>query len=198
MKLSYKRTFFVGLAFFLITMFWQCYDTIIPKIMTDKFGMSQTLSGAFMALDNVFALFLLPLFGSLSDRSKSKRGRRTPFILIGTLISCVLFVGLSFADNWQLTKISAVADTDSKAALTELYNADLGDTSKKIKDAFPDEEDFTALTMYDTEGKLSEDYSNYVIPARQAYAWRQTMNNPAPLILFIVLLLFLKQLLLSR
>ena len=56
MKLNYKRTIFVGFAFFLITAFWQAYDTIIPKILTDKFGLAQTLSGAIMALDNIFAL----------------------------------------------------------------------------------------------------------------------------------------------
>ena len=79
MKLNYKRTIFVGFAFFLICAFWQAYDTIIPKILTDKFGMSQTLSGVIMAADNVLALFLLPLFGTISDKCKSRRGRRTPF-----------------------------------------------------------------------------------------------------------------------
>ena len=63
MKLNYKKTVFVGFAFFLISAFWQAYDTIIPKILTDKFGMSQSLSGVIMAADNVLALFLLPLFG---------------------------------------------------------------------------------------------------------------------------------------
>ena len=60
MKLNYKRTIFVGFAFFLICTFWQAYDTIIPKILTDKFGMSQAASGVVMALDNVLAIFLLP------------------------------------------------------------------------------------------------------------------------------------------
>ena len=81
MKLSYKRTILVGFAFFLICTFWQAYDTIIPKILTDKFGMSQAYSGIIMAIDNVLALFMLPLFGSLSDKCKSPMGRRTPFIL---------------------------------------------------------------------------------------------------------------------
>lgn len=61
MKLNYKRTLFVGFAFFLICAFWQAYDNIIPKILTDKFGMSQMWSGVIMALDNVLAVFLLPL-----------------------------------------------------------------------------------------------------------------------------------------
>ena len=85
MKLKYKRIICVGFAFFLISEFWQAYDTIIPKILTDKFGLNQTISGAVMALDNILALFMLPLFGTLSDKCKSKHGKRTPFILIGTL-----------------------------------------------------------------------------------------------------------------
>lgn len=84
MKLNYKRTVMVGFAFFLICSFWQAYDNTIPLILTNKFGMSQTWSGVIMALDNVLALFLLPLFGHISDKCTSRHGRRTPFIVIGT------------------------------------------------------------------------------------------------------------------
>ena len=60
-KLNVKRTVFVGFAFFLIMAFWQAYDAIMPLMLINKFGMSQTLSGAIMALDNVLAVFLLLL-----------------------------------------------------------------------------------------------------------------------------------------
>ena len=63
MKLNYKRTILVGFAFFLICAFWQAYDNTVPLILTNKFGMSQTWSGVIMAMDNVLALFLLPLLG---------------------------------------------------------------------------------------------------------------------------------------
>ena len=106
MKLNYRRTLLVGFAFFLICAFWQAYDNIIPKILTDKFGLPQVWSGFVMALDNLLAIFLLPLFGSISDRCKSRLGRRTPFILIGTLVAAIAFVGLSIADNMQLLAIS--------------------------------------------------------------------------------------------
>ena len=89
MKLNYKRTILVGFAFFLISAFWQAYDSIIPKILTDKFGMSQASSGIIMALDNVLALFMLPLFGALSDKCRSKKGKRTPFITIGTIFAAI-------------------------------------------------------------------------------------------------------------
>ena len=92
MKLNYKRTILVGFAFFLISAFWQAYDKTVPMLMTYKFEMKQTMSGLIMALDNVLAVFLLPLFGALSDKSKSRFGKRTPFILIGTICAIISFI----------------------------------------------------------------------------------------------------------
>ena len=92
MKLDYKKTILVGFAFFLISAFWQAYDKTIPLLMTYKFGMNQTESGIIMALDNVLAVFLLPLFGALSDKNKSKYGKRTPFIFIGTICAIISFI----------------------------------------------------------------------------------------------------------
>ena len=68
MKLNYKRVLFVGMAFFLISAFWQAYDAIVPLILTNHFGLPQTVSGTVMSIDNVLAVFMLPLFGALSDR----------------------------------------------------------------------------------------------------------------------------------
>lgn len=123
MKLNYKRTFYVGFAFFLISAFWQAYDTTIPLILTNKFGLSQAWSGVLMALDNVLALFLLPLFGALSDRVHTRLGRRTPFILCGTLVAAAAFVGLSLVDGAQLRNISAISQIDDPAALTAIYQS---------------------------------------------------------------------------
>lgn len=111
----------VGFAFFLICAFWQAYDNTVPLILTNKFGMSQTWSGVIMALDNVLALFLLPLFGHISDKCTSRRGRRTPFIVIGTLIAAVALVCLSFVDNAQLKNLRSVSAIDDPAALTAIY-----------------------------------------------------------------------------
>lgn len=102
MKLNYKRTVLVGFAFFLICAFWQAYDTIIPLLLKNKFGMTELPSGIIMSLDNVFAAVLLPFFGRLSDRCGSRLGRRTPFILFGTLLASVAFVLLGFANSLPL------------------------------------------------------------------------------------------------
>lgn len=99
MKLNYKRVICVGFAFFLITAFWQAYDKTIPLILTYKFNMNQTLSGLIMAFDNVLAVFLLPLFGVLSDKTNSRLGKRTVFILFGTILAVVSFVFLPLIGN---------------------------------------------------------------------------------------------------
>ena len=107
MKLNYKRVILVGMAFFLISAFWQAYDAIIPLILTNHFGLPQTASGAVMSIDNILAVFMLPLFGTLSDKVNTKMGKRTPFILIGTLIATVSFVALTLIDNYQLAQVVA-------------------------------------------------------------------------------------------
>ncbi len=117
MKLNYKRVLLVGMAFFLICTFWQAYDAIIPITLTNKFGMKQSVSGVVMALDNILALFLLPFFGNLSDKCKSKHGKRTPFIFIGTLLAVTFFILLTFVDNAQLKNMEAGASNVFMLAL---------------------------------------------------------------------------------
>ena len=94
MKLDTKRTVLVGFAFLSICAFWQMYDNLVPKILTETFGIGESISGVIMASDNVLALFLLPLFGGLSDKCTSKLGRRRPFILFGTLAAVALMMAL--------------------------------------------------------------------------------------------------------
>ena len=93
-KLNNKRTILIGFAFLSISAFWQMYDTIIPLILRDTFGVGDATAGWIMALDNVFALFMLPLFGKLSD----KVGRRMPFIVGGTCAAVILNMLLSLAN----------------------------------------------------------------------------------------------------
>ncbi len=111
LKLNYKRTFLIGFAFFGILLLWQVYDSWCPTFLTDIFarrmyGLSsaelkasapdkilnvQWIVGIIMACDNLAALVLLPLFGSLSDRTRTPIGKRMPYILVGTFVSAVAF-----------------------------------------------------------------------------------------------------------
>ena len=82
MKLNYRRTFFVGLAFLSISAFWQMYDNIVPLILQNTFCLNESVIGALMAVDNVLAVFLLPVIGTFSDNVDTRLGRRTPFIIL--------------------------------------------------------------------------------------------------------------------
>ena len=77
-KLNYKRTFIIGFAFFGILLLWQVYDSWCTPILTElfktKLGIAderkvQYLVGIMMAIDNLAALILLPIFGRLSDKT---------------------------------------------------------------------------------------------------------------------------------
>ncbi len=94
MKLNTKRTILIGFAFMSICAFWQFYDNEIPKILKYTFNLGETLTGVVMALDNVLALFLLPLFGTISDKTETKFGKRMPFIIVGTILSTILLTVL--------------------------------------------------------------------------------------------------------
>ncbi len=99
MKLNNKRTILVGLAFLSICSFWQMYDNVIPLILTKTFKLHETFSGAIMAADNILALFLLPFFGALSDKTTTRLGKRTPYIIGGTAAAVILLNILPVLDN---------------------------------------------------------------------------------------------------
>ena len=205
MKLNNKRTILVGFAFFLICAFWQIYDVTIAMTLTSKFGLSQTVSGMVMALDNILALFMLPLFGGISDRCKSKSGRRTPFIRTGTILAVVFLMLLSFADNAQLKNIERYSKVNDPATMEMIYDEQKDATLQtpegvqyKLADLYTREE-FAQLT---TDSKTTELnrfgrevevnlYTRHVVPARQACAAAVTAENPATVVIFLGILLLL-------
>ena len=205
MKLSYKRTVFVGFAFFLICAFWQIYDATIAMTLTNKFGFSQTASGVVMALDNILALFMLPLFGVISDKHKGKSGRRTPFIRTGTILAVVFLMLLSFADNAQLKDIERYSKVTDSATMERIY-----DEQKDHLLTTPEGEDYRLSDLYTKEqfAALRTDsvvkeinafgrevnvkvYPKYVVPARQACVAAVTSENPMNVVLFLGILLIL-------
>lgn len=205
MKLNTKRTVLVGFAFFLICAFWQIYDVTIAMTLTSKFGMSQTASGVVMALDNILALFMLPLFGGISDRHKGKSGRRTPFIRNGTIVAVCCLLLLSFADNAQLKKIDAYSKVNDVATMELIY-----DEQKDAVLHTPEGESFSLSDLYTreefaqltTDSKITEVnsfgrevevnvYTRYVVPARQACAAAVSSENPMNLVVFLGILLLL-------
>lgn len=92
MKLNNKRTVLVGLGFFTICTFWQLYNNVIPLMLKQTFDLNEAVAGVIMGADNMLALFMLPLFGMLSDKTNTKLGKRMPYVLVGTALSVVMMV----------------------------------------------------------------------------------------------------------
>ena len=218
MKLDYKKVFYVGLAFFIISIFWQTYDSIITKILIDKFGLNQTWSGVVMALDNVLALFMLPLFGAISDKTNHKLGRRTPFIIVGTVVAAFAFIGLSFTDNIQTARIQETDIIEKYEWITEssdnlrqepLYWTAIitemqidreamrlsGDISQKAYDRYRESVYQPMVDLLDDNGTETLDQielsylDGYYHRYLSEVAWQVTAENPVNFIVFVGVLL---------
>ena len=197
MKLNYKKTIFVGLAFMLISMFWQSYDNLIGKILIDKFGLNQFWSGFVMALDNMFALFMLPLFGALSDKTNSKRGRRTPYIIVGTVVAAFALVGLSFIDTIQTKRVQTETQIIEEYDTIKHLHDDIGEWTlvlNQMGDSKEKDKINVILTKYETTDstlsisdtyEVKEAYHNYL----RIQAWEKTSHDPGLFIGFMSILL---------
>ena len=131
LKLNIRRTALIGFAFFGILLLWQVYDSWCPTFLTDIFARNiydlssselkasdpekllhvQWIVGIIMACDNLAALILLPLFGKLSDRTRTPIGKRMPYILVGTFVSALAFpfIPLFFHRNNVFGMVSMMA-----------------------------------------------------------------------------------------
>lgn len=109
MRLNYKKTMLVGLAFMTISAFWTLYDFKIQLILDNTFKVGETYSGIIMAMDNVVALFLLPILGALSDRTQTSIGRRKPFVLLGTVASVIIMMVIPYSAHNRLFVVFIVA-----------------------------------------------------------------------------------------
>ena len=140
MKLNNRRTILVGLAFLSICTFWQMYDSVMTLILTDTFKLNETFAGAIMAADNVLALFLLPFFGALSDKTSTRIGRRMPFIVGGTALAAILMNLIPLLDDRYAEQEYGVCTKKENTGLAELVDGvvtglkDSGKLAEMIKE----------------------------------------------------------------
>ena len=153
MKLNYKRTIKVGLAFAIIMLFWTAYDFVVPLLLERAFGLSNSLRGVVMGIDNVLSLFLLPIFGKWSDNINTRKGRRTPFVFVGTVLSVIIMI---------FVPITAKAQLDDASALrSEIYAVETtADFSYEASDGtvYTSADQFYTM-MYTTESKSGIGYA---------------------------------------
>ena len=212
LKLNIKDTIKVGFAFFTICVFWQLYDTLLPLIMTNTFGLNDVYRGLLMGLDNILALFLLPLFGSISDRCRSRWGRRTPFFVVGVIMSAVLLITISAVDHIGLKNLKKAGVLDNAVLYEQGFVTDakimefLEDEdnaaeidhivqyaveAQKVEEGFVAADNpakFYEIIPVKVEGKTSTAYLELVVPAREAFANAFTQKDNQLLIIFVVTL----------
>ena len=175
MKLNYKRTILVGFAFFLISAFWQAYDAIVPLALNYQYGLPHTISGVVMSLDNVLAVFMLPIFGALSDKVMTRFGKRTPFVVIGTAAAVLSFIALTLVNGIQLNALKEAGIVD---AYNNAFNA-FNTAKEALKEGLITEEAFTQ----------AETIFNLAKENLQAQSLEITMGNIWPLVGFLGMLL---------
>lgn len=106
-ELSYSKSIFIGLGFFIITASWSLYNSYVP-IFLKKFIEAESMIGIIMTFDNIAAITLQPYFGALSDNKQSKFGHRLPFIIIGVPIAAIFFAVIPLANSFLLLLIVLV------------------------------------------------------------------------------------------
>ena len=183
MKLNYKRTILVGFAFFLISAFWQAYDAIVPLTLTNHFGLPQSISGVVMSVDNILAVFMLPIFGAISDKIMTRFGKRTPFIVIGTLAAVFSFILLIAVNGIQLNALRDEGIIDIYNAAQTSYN----DTVNGLKEAFKN--GFISESARDTGIEQADKIFTAVKDGLRERALELTLSNLWPLVGFIGVLL---------
>jgi maltose/moltooligosaccharide transporter len=109
MKLDWKKTFLIGFGFLGTMVIWQIYNAFVPIFLQTGnpgftssrdvlgFGLNATTTGAIMGVDNLAAIFILPLIGIWSDRIRTPIGRRYPFILTMAPLAALAFIVMPLA-----------------------------------------------------------------------------------------------------
>ncbi|MDD3866147.1 MAG: MFS transporter, partial [Eubacteriales bacterium] len=92
MKLDYKKTFLIGFGFFASSLAWSIYNSFVPLMLEERFLASTAIIGFIMTIDNIFGVIFQPLFGQLSDRTRTRFGRRMPYIMLGIPTCAAAFI----------------------------------------------------------------------------------------------------------
>lgn len=90
-KLNYKQIFLIGFGFLASSLAWAIYNSQVPLILSERFLLNNTLIGTIMTIDNFFGVIFQPLIGAWSDNTRTRIGRRMPWIAIGLPLCALLF-----------------------------------------------------------------------------------------------------------
>ena len=89
-KFKISLAFFIGCGLFTTQIAWSLYNTQVNQMLFVYLG-SFALVGALMALDNIVGIAIQPIMGNVSDNTRTKYGRRIPYLIVGIPISAIFF-----------------------------------------------------------------------------------------------------------
>ncbi len=198
MKLDYKKTIKVGFAFAIIMIFWTAYDFVVPMLLEKAFGLSNTMRGLVMGLDNLLSLFMLPLFGKLSDKSKTRFGKRTPFIVLGTIATVVLMVFVPISANKQMKEATALRTELTQTIDDARWGGIYEEYADKVYLANNglDKEDFIEIASSGvTQETKTQEYKNFVESPLNIWLSKQvneqiTQQNIGRIVVYMIILFF--------
>jgi maltose/moltooligosaccharide transporter len=107
-RFSMPRTFLLGFGFLGVSIIWSMYNAYVPIFLKESFHLRSSIIGVIMTIDNIFAIVLLPFLGALSDRTRTRLGRRRPYILVGSILAAVFFILIPYSMESQLLSLMMV------------------------------------------------------------------------------------------
>ncbi|MBN1266325.1 MAG: SLC45 family MFS transporter [Anaerolineales bacterium] len=115
-RFPYGKTFMVGFGFFGISVIWPLFNSLIPPMLEDL-GLSAVVIGFILTWDNILNMFLQPWVGERSDRTRTRLGRRKPWLILGAPIAAVFFIIVPFVRSNVLWIALAILGTNVGMAL---------------------------------------------------------------------------------
>jgi MFS family permease len=91
-RFPYAKTLLLGFGFFGISLIWPIFNNFVPVFLKEDFGLTASLIGFIMTWDNYLNMFVQPVVGERSDRTRTRIGRRKPWMLVGAPLAAVFFI----------------------------------------------------------------------------------------------------------
>jgi MFS family permease len=127
MKFDWKKTFVLGFGFLGISVIWPLFNSLIPPFLEDL-GLSAIVVGFILTWDNLINMFVQPLVGARSDRTRSRWGRRKPWLMAGAPLAAVFFILVPFVrTNFALIALAILGTNIGMALFRSPTVAYLGD-----------------------------------------------------------------------
>ena len=98
-RFPYGKTFLLGFGFLGISIIWPIFNNYVPIFLKEEFALSATAIGFVMTWDNYLNMFIQPIVGERSDRTRTRIGRRKPWMLVGAPLAAIFFIGIPLADS---------------------------------------------------------------------------------------------------